>query len=221
MSKKQHERERLLMERRRHVADLLLLRVPQSEIAIQLGVSAPTITRDVRYIMNTWSGELSDAGNRLRARDAAELDRMEAECILREAEATRLRDEAVPVVRSDTPKEVIESRQLIKNSAAWERYSRDARAWADQRLHIKERRAKLLNLDLQTPQTANILQVPITFIQLGPAPEQPALGTGDVIDLNSDNFWENRGEGAESVDEGRASEDEHPDPLSSGDEVAS
>lgn len=154
----------ILADRRQKVADFLLAHLPQVEIAERLGVSDSTISRDVAKILSCWNQEIADKAAHIRAREVFDLDLMERHVITQEMNALRLRD-----------KQPLDSRH-------WERYDHSARAWSQQRLEIKQRRAKLLNLDLQTPTTDNRQQVNITFIDLKRPDEVPQIGSGEVVE---------------------------------------
>jgi hypothetical protein len=180
------ERKQVLLQRRLKVADLLLDRVSQRQIAKELAISESTICRDVRVIMTAWSDELAVKGALIRAREAFELDLAERQAVEHYQNAVLCRQ---VVEKSD---------QDGKHSQAWERYDRAARSWLDARLRIKERRAKLLNLDMQTPPSPIAsLHVPISFIQVRPPDPRPQLAGGqqggdgdrnDVIDLDHESF---------------------------------
>lgn len=66
-------------QRRVKVAHLLKSRVPQHEIATQLGVSKATISRDAKTLRKVWQKSMSaDIGDTM-ARELAELDHIEAQ----------------------------------------------------------------------------------------------------------------------------------------------
>lgn len=66
-----------ITDRRRKVARLLAKKITQVEIAKELGVSQPTISRDVVAIEEEWKREYSEALELIRARELAELRDME------------------------------------------------------------------------------------------------------------------------------------------------
>ena len=69
-------------DRRRQVATLLLRHSTQQEIAGKLGASRQTISSDVKYLHALWRKELIDDPVVVKARELAELDDMERNCVL-------------------------------------------------------------------------------------------------------------------------------------------
>jgi hypothetical protein len=172
----------IVAQRRIRVADLYRQHVKLTDIAEVVGVSVSTISRDVQAIVKGWQEEAREDIAALRARELAELDRMEADYILHIAEALRLRDEVVPLLRRDMPLAEQGAREPVKRSPAWERYDRSAREWAEKRMRVKERRAKLMNLDLELPPTNINTVIPITFIERGPVVGRDRLEDSRVIE---------------------------------------
>jgi len=73
--------------RRRQVAQLYLRKVTQEEIAQKLGISQPTVSRDIYYLSQRWQQEaLGDMDGR-RGRELAELEEMERDCAMQFANA--------------------------------------------------------------------------------------------------------------------------------------
>lgn len=71
--------EAMLAARRRRVAELYLKAMPMWEIAQQLNVSAPTISRDLKALIQEWrEGALFDFTD-AKAKELAKLDRLERE----------------------------------------------------------------------------------------------------------------------------------------------
>lgn len=104
-------------ERRRKVAAFTLNKYEQQDIADLLGVHQSTISRDIAFLNKQWLAATENDIKKMKAREVAELERME-----RDAAAMY-----VTAKNSDRPK--------------------DAVAWMEERLKIKDRRAKLLGLD--------------------------------------------------------------------------
>jgi len=85
MSKTRSKRkaDELARERRRaQVAELYLQRMTQTEIARILGVSQPTVSRDIKAIERRWRQQAVDNLDRQKLRELAELDRMEREAAI-------------------------------------------------------------------------------------------------------------------------------------------
>ena len=77
--------------RRRMVAQLYLRKVTQEEIAQKLGISQPTVSRDIYYLSQRWQQEaLGDMDGR-RGRELAELEEMERDCAMQFANAKDMR----------------------------------------------------------------------------------------------------------------------------------
>lgn len=66
-------------DRRRKVARLYLNKITQAEIAEKLGVSQPTICRDLKEIEREWRAEYAADFDARRSRELAELQEMERE----------------------------------------------------------------------------------------------------------------------------------------------
>lgn len=119
-----------LAARRREVSKLYLQRYNQEEIAERLGISQPTVSRDVKFLTDQWKKDSEITIQETIARELADLNYMELEAALNyEASKPGEGDPGRPL-----------SRQLEK--------------WAIIRLKIKERRARLLGLD--QPQKVNL-----------------------------------------------------------------
>ena len=70
-----------LEKRRAEVARLALNRVSQGAIAEQLGISQPTVCRDMKKIMAAWRAEYTGALDKIKIREIAECDEMERQVI--------------------------------------------------------------------------------------------------------------------------------------------
>jgi DNA-binding transcriptional regulator LsrR (DeoR family) len=106
-----------IADRRRKVAAFYLNKYDQQEIANMLGVHQSTISRDIAYLSNKWLESTKDDIEKMKCREIAELERME-------------KDAAAMYINA-------------KNGEK----PKDAVAWMEQRLKIKDRRARLLGLD--------------------------------------------------------------------------
>jgi hypothetical protein len=104
-------------ERRLKVAELWALRLPQREMARQLGVSLGTVNGDLAFLVKEWKRKRIKEVDAILSQELADLDAMER----RLAILTHKRGEKI------TPG--------------------DAVRLSDGRLHIKDRRAKQLGLD--------------------------------------------------------------------------
>lgn len=80
--------------RRRKVARLYARKLHQEEIAQLLGVSQPTVSRDVAAIETEWRKAAAAEVSELRARELAEIEEMERACAQHLANATSDRDRA-------------------------------------------------------------------------------------------------------------------------------
>lgn len=106
-----------IAERRKKVATLYLNKYDQKVIADMLGVSQPTISRDITFLVKTWRKNAEDDILNHKAREIAELELMEKET-------------AANYVNAKSAGEM-----------------KEANMWMGSRLSIKDRRAKLLGLD--------------------------------------------------------------------------
>lgn len=109
-----------IAKRRRDVAERFLARETTEEIAAALKVSLRTVARDLKYLKGQWASEAGTAIAEAKARELAELDRMEAECV---RAFNQTKDSAKDAVRS------------VRFMAL--------------RLKIKDQRARLLGLHAQ------------------------------------------------------------------------
>lgn len=92
----------------------------QTDIAETIGCSQPTVSRDINYLLDVWTKESKEDIDRLRARELEELNQMEL----------------------DAAKSYLKSKQNEK--------AQETIKWAELRLQIKDRRAKLLGIDKPT-----------------------------------------------------------------------
>lgn len=111
----------IITNRRRDVAKLYKQHKDQAEIAEKLGVSQPTVSRDIDFITKQWKGEALEEISIIRARELAELDEMEKE-------AAANYENARPAIDDGRP-------------------TREMDRWFKRRLEVKERKAKFLGLD--------------------------------------------------------------------------
>ncbi|MHB8870286.1 MAG: hypothetical protein ACYC6T_18320 [Thermoleophilia bacterium] len=98
-------RRNLAEARRQTVAEYYFrLKMKQEDIAAQLGVSQPTVARDVKILLSRWREAALTDITELRARELADLESMERDCALRFAQ-------------TKDPRFMSERRQLKKRRA--------------------------------------------------------------------------------------------------------
>lgn len=123
-----------ITNRRKQVAQLYLNHVQQCDIAEKLGVSQGTISGDLKALNKAWLEDAKGDIAQIKARELAELDYMEL-------------DAAATI-------------QKLKKEGD---YSKALR-YAEHRLNIKDRRAKMLGLyepdkiDVSQPLTINLIR---------------------------------------------------------------
>lgn len=121
-SKKQSD----INHRRKLVAAFRLNHVNEDDIAIQLGVSQSTISRDIEVLNKKWIDDSQQKITQIKARELAELDYMELE--------------AAKIIQ----------RLLTQNKKAATQFKEKdlnmALRYSAHRLDIKDRRAKMLGL---------------------------------------------------------------------------
>lgn len=66
-------------QRRARVAELYVQHLSQRQIAELLGVSQPTVSRDIKYILNQWRKQYVENIQQVRLRELAELDAIDRE----------------------------------------------------------------------------------------------------------------------------------------------
>jgi predicted transcriptional regulator len=110
-----------LSERRRKVAKYYKQHWDQQEIADELGVSQPTVSRDIDFINKQWAAEALENISIRRARELAEIEEMEKEAAGNYYKAKDLTEGGKP--------------------------SREMERWLKRWLEVKERKAKFLGLD--------------------------------------------------------------------------
>lgn len=137
-----------VLDRRKTVVALLKDGFSQAEIATQLDVSEPTISRDVAAISEVMDKTIAGKVSLFREAEIEKLDKLEAEAIENYQIALELRDGEDKVV----------------NSASWDRYDKGAKRWWDAQLQIAERRSKLLNLDMKPKQNEQTRPLGVNFI---------------------------------------------------------
>lgn len=117
-----------LASRRQAVASYYLMRVDQNKIAELLGISQPTVSRDINFLIKEWKEESKAVIDDIIARESAELNNMEMEAAnnYNKAKGRKPKYEDDPGTPSDP-------QQMER--------------WMNVRLKIKERRAKMLGLD--------------------------------------------------------------------------
>lgn len=164
------EQKALMLQRRLDVAEMMRRRIPQEEMAKKLGVNRGTISRDVKALVQEWEKQVQTKAGYLRARELQELDHLEGVAQLNMENALQLRYDLERAAKAQHRK---------VDSKEWEKFDRSVRAWHGQRIRVKERRAKLLNLDVQEPDRAPVVNVPISFIQVASPPPAPALESGN------------------------------------------
>lgn len=117
-----------ITERRVRVAQLYARCQTQQQIARQLGVSQQLVSFDLKAIKRQWRQEMSaEIGERME-RDLMALDEMERDAVLNYTRAL------MPVVENEDGTQTI--------------HVGDALPWAQHRLKIMERRAKMLGFDV-------------------------------------------------------------------------
>lgn len=98
-------RRNLAEARRQKVSEYYFhLKMRQEEIATQLGVSQPTIARDVKILLTRWREAVLTDLTELRARELGDLESMERDC-------------AILFAQSKDPRFMSERRQLKKRRA--------------------------------------------------------------------------------------------------------
>jgi DNA-binding CsgD family transcriptional regulator len=111
----------IINNRRREVAKRYLKHMDQIDIAAELNVSQPTVSRDIEAINKKLEAAAKEDIQTRRARELAELDIME--------------------------KEAAENYYLSKQLTEGGRPSREMERWLKRWLEVKERKAKFLGLD--------------------------------------------------------------------------
>ncbi len=166
-----------IVERRTEVARLVKLHLSYSDIAKKLGVTESTVSRDMRILLKDWEQEARVDAAKIRGRELQELDQMESEAI-----ENYLRAKMLMAGVTDPKGNKAEYK-------AWAEYAKAAREFMAQRYAIKDRRARLLNLNLdQTPQGAFVASMPITFIQMVapsdslPTFQSPQMVIGELVE---------------------------------------
>ncbi len=140
---RRHEETARVVIRRKQVANLYLQGgLLHHQIAEKLGVSRPTITMDLKAIMDQWRAEARADIGEVTGRELAKLDIMEAEAW---AAWERSKNEAV----STTKEKIVGDKQSTKASERREGRDGDPR-YMTIIIGCMERRAKLLGLDAPT-----------------------------------------------------------------------
>jgi len=165
------DRETAVVKRREQVAALLARRFTQAEIAAKLQSPPMMISRDVKWLEKQWEERTEGHFDQYRMREARDLEAMERDAQLNYENALRLRAQCE------------DQKGKIFLDDAWKAFDQSARAWQAQRQSLKAQRAKLLNLNLQTPPPDESKRPPsITFIVEGAAPRVLPPGNGRVIE---------------------------------------
>lgn len=111
----------IISNRRRDVARLYKQHKDQVEIAEELGVSQPTVSRDIEFINKQWAAEALESLSIRRGRELAEIEEMEKEAAANYYKAKDLTKGGRP------------TNEMYK--------------WLKRWLEVKERKAKFLGLD--------------------------------------------------------------------------
>ncbi len=132
------------------VADLRLRGMSQQAISEKLGISQPTVSRDLKLVHQQWQDSAKEDIGTIVARELAKLDFMETE-LWNEWMRSKL----------DSQKKVVEERPTAKGGTGKIARIETAGQTGDARyinalLGIQDRRAKLLGIDAPTKGVLNV-----------------------------------------------------------------